>query len=57
MDMDQLDTESKTKIEINHISGSTFIAKQLKFGGKYSGISCMSSISGSSTFSEAKNLI
>ena len=48
MDMDQLDTESKTKIEVNHISGSTFIAKQLKIGGKYSGISCMSCISGSS---------
>jgi hypothetical protein len=49
MDIDQLDAFLKIKKEVNHISDLPFIAKQSKIGGKYSGLSYLSSISGSST--------
>lgn len=57
MAIDQLETWLKTKKDVNDISDSAFIAKQSKIGGKYSGQSYLSSISGSSTYSHAKILI
>jgi hypothetical protein len=49
MGVDQLGTHLKTKKEVDHINDSPFIAKPTKIGGKYSRLSYLSSISGSST--------